>query len=92
MSAVAAPHESVDVPSAHDTSVRCLCRAYAAANEGVSFVDCGSVLLAEGGAAVDPALLPDGLHPSVAGYELLAQRLAPEIERLVSSAAPKSAG
>ena len=58
-------------------------------------VDCGAVFLAPrseeaaagGGAApaelpLNLALMPDGLHPNAAGYELWAACLAPHVARL----------
>lgn len=47
------------------------CRALAAATEGVTFVDCASPLLLRPDGSIDPARMPDALHPNELGYEAI---------------------
>ncbi|BDA46856.1 probable platelet-activating factor acetylhydrolase IB subunit gamma at N-terminal half [Coccomyxa sp. Obi] len=48
----------------------------------VHFLNCTSLLLS--GGQMHPDLMPDGLHPSAAGMELIARSLSPLIDRLMA--------
>lgn len=51
-----------------------------AATQGVQFLNFNHVFLLPDG-SIDPALMPDYLHPNAAGLERVAQLLAPEVRR-----------
>lgn len=60
------------------------CRAFAAAQKHVHYVDCGPRFLNANRTAIDAALLPDALHPSAAGMERgVAQCIKPLVDRLM---------
>ncbi|KAL4423626.1 hypothetical protein ABPG77_009213 [Micractinium sp. CCAP 211/92] len=46
-------------------------RALAAATEGVTFVDCAGPLLLRPDGSIDPARMPDALHPNELGYKAI---------------------
>jgi lysophospholipase L1-like esterase len=70
----------------------CLSRAFTDLDPRLHFLDCGDRFLAPGGRALDASLMPDALHPSAAGYELLAQCLDPLVARLMQRPAGAGAG
>jgi hypothetical protein len=68
-----------------------LCRrALVARSERLHFVDCDSQLLLLEDGSIDPALMPDALHPNAAGYEkLFAQCWDAAIAHLLALTAPQ---
>ncbi|KAI7837173.1 hypothetical protein COHA_008966 [Chlorella ohadii] len=62
-------------------------RAYAAGQPRVQYLDCGARFLVPNGTAIDPALMPDALHPSAAGMERgIAQCIKPLVDLLMQIA------
>lgn len=63
-------------------------QAYAAASqhERVHFVDCSAGYLVDGGAHISKDLMPDALHPSGAGFEVMAQCLEGLVDKLMGEA------
>ena len=59
------------------------CRDYTRLDPRLHFLDCGDRFLTPDQRAIDAGLMPDALHPSVPGYELLAQCLDPLVTKLV---------
>eukprot|EP00884_Botryococcus_braunii_P006493 jgi/Botrbrau1/15845/Bobra.40_1s0029.1 len=59
-------------------------RQYAESDDRIFYVYCGDFAFTEKKDALDPGLIPDALHPSPAGYELMAQCLAPEVDRIMA--------
>jgi hypothetical protein len=59
------------------------CRDYTRLDPRLHFLDCGDRFLTQDQRAIDAGLMPDALHPSAPGYELLAQCLDPLVTKLV---------
>lgn len=77
-------HEKGLVAKLADTNVR---YAKLAAENGIRFVDMTADLSEPGAPGVaEKKLFRDGLHPNAAGYALVAQKLAPEIDKLFLTA------
>jgi len=47
------------------------------------YLDCSPRFLSADQKSIDASLMPDALHPSVAGYKLLIRCLSPLISRLL---------
>ncbi len=60
-------------------------RVFAGCADGKSvfFLDVSQAFLGEDG-KVKPGLLRDGVHPAQAGYQILASRMVPEIEKILN--------
>lgn len=58
-------------------------RSYTRLDGHLHFIDCNDRFIVPGGHAIDAALMPDALHPSAAGHELLAQCLDPLVHKLM---------
>jgi lysophospholipase L1-like esterase len=48
-------------------------------------LDCGAPFLTADQRAINGSLMPDAVHPSPAGYDLLAACIQPELERLLAA-------
>lgn len=67
-------------------SINARLERYASRTPGVHFVDCSSFYLVDGGTRIDKELMPDSLHPSAAGFELMAQCLEGLVATLMGDA------
>lgn len=65
-------------------------RDYTRLDGKLHFLDCGERFLTPDHRAIDARLMPDALHPSPAGYELLAECLDPLITQLMQRPALKA--
>ena len=64
------------------------CRQYADLDGYIHYLDCGERFFAPGGRAIDPALMPDALHPSTTGFELFAECLLPLVATVMQGHMP----
>lgn len=64
---------------------------YAATNPKAHYVDCSSYYLING-TEIDKRLMPDSLHPSMEGFELMAQCIEGMVQKLMGQAATSNTG
>ena len=66
-------------------------REFTTTDGHLHFLDCSERFFSEDGKSLRADLLPDALHPSAAGYELLAQCLDPLVTKLMQRTAAAAA-
>lgn len=65
--------------------ISCL-QALARLDDRMHYLDCGAGLINAGGSGVNATMLPgDALHPSAAGYHVVASCLTPALERIFAA-------
>ncbi len=55
-------------------------------SKNVHFVECSAGYLVDGGAHISKDLMPDALHPSAAGFEVMAQCIGGIVDELMGEA------
>eukprot|EP00887_Chlorella_sp_A99_P004177 scaffold23.g4177.t1 len=67
-------------------------RQYAALDGHIHYLDCEDRFFTPDRKLIDPALMPDALHPSAAGYELFADCLLPMVATIMHGHMPGGNG